>query len=182
MRTIANAAMMDRRILKPSIRTSPLIGAYKHPGALPTGGALVHPPQLSAREREVCELILTTALKRRDIAARLGRSEFTVRAQIQAVYYKLGCHSTRELRAVYDQHLHRKHGYNLTSREREFYELIGSTSLQYGEIAERFGLSIKTVAATVGRVHEKMGTRSRDELKDIWYADREALKKENQCA
>jgi DNA-binding CsgD family transcriptional regulator len=56
-------------------------------------------PELSHRQREVLQL-LGEGVQAREIAARLGLAEPTVRNHIRIVLRKLGCHSQLEAVAV----------------------------------------------------------------------------------
>jgi len=57
------------------------------------------PRPLSTRQREVLEL-LAAGVQAREIAARLGLAEPTVRNHIRLLLRKLGCHSQLEAVAV----------------------------------------------------------------------------------
>lgn len=57
------------------------------------------PLVLSARQQEVLEL-LADGVPAREIAARLGLAEATVRNHIRLILRKLGCHSQLEAVAV----------------------------------------------------------------------------------
>lgn len=56
-------------------------------------------PELSGRQQEVLEL-LAEGVQAREIAARLGLAEATVRNHIRFILRKLGCHSQLEAVAV----------------------------------------------------------------------------------
>ncbi len=57
------------------------------------------PQRLSTRQNEVLEL-LAEGVPAREIAARLGLAEATVRNHIRLILRKLGCHSQLEAVAV----------------------------------------------------------------------------------
>lgn len=61
--------------------------------------AAIDRPELSPRQHEVLQL-LGEGVQAREIAARLGLAEPTVRNHIRVVLRKLGCHSQLEAVAV----------------------------------------------------------------------------------
>lgn len=65
----------------------------------PSPGAGASGAILSRRQQEVLEL-LASGIPAREIAARLGLAEATVRNHIRAILRKLGCHSQLEAVAV----------------------------------------------------------------------------------
>ena len=54
-------------------------------------------PVLTPRQREVAALLVGTGLSYKEIAARLNRSEGTVRTHTEKIYRALGVHSRPEL-------------------------------------------------------------------------------------
>lgn len=72
--------------------------AFDAPGRAPATYS-DQPPELSRRQREVLQL-LGEGVQAREIAARLGLAEPTVRNHIRLVLRKLGCHSQLEAVAV----------------------------------------------------------------------------------
>ena len=56
---------------------------------------------LTQREREICELLLTTGIAQNQIAERVGLSGYTVNYHIKNIYRKLSIQSRAELTAMF---------------------------------------------------------------------------------
>jgi DNA-binding NarL/FixJ family response regulator len=63
----------------------------------PSPASTERPPALTPRQRDVAALLVETGLSYKEIAARLGRSEGTVRTHTEKIYRACGVHSRAEL-------------------------------------------------------------------------------------
>ncbi|MFO0590327.1 MAG: helix-turn-helix transcriptional regulator [Polyangiaceae bacterium] len=57
-------------------------------------------PPLTPRQRDVTALLVSTGLSCKEIAARLGLSEGTIRTHMERIYRAFGVHSRPELTAT----------------------------------------------------------------------------------
>jgi DNA-binding CsgD family transcriptional regulator len=111
------------------------------------------PWPLTHREQEVQQLV-AAGLSDADIAQQLGISTRTAETHVASVRRKLGLTSRQQLT-----------GPRLSRRQSEIRALVAK-GLTSPQIAERLGLSRRTVDSHVGALMQRAGVRRRGELRD----------------
>jgi DNA-binding NarL/FixJ family response regulator len=131
------------------------------PAAIDPGSARAHLPRLTARQREVAELVAAGA-SNREIAEQLSLSVRTVEGHVAAIRAVLGVRSRAGVAAAAATGRPAE-AVALTTREREIAGLVASGRANH-EIAASLGLSVKTVERQLSGCYRKLGVSGRSGL------------------